>query len=225
PEGDGTHGHGTYWTYISQGYGIVVNDDHPVMDGYNYGDNITGTQYDSRYLSNVIMTTSAGPYYTPLVKEDLGSNFDLVVALDAPYCGRVVHIWDELHWNTTTNQQMILNGINWIREKFADVPEDVGINELYTGADDFIELYNYGSTRDMTGWYIEIYDVNSLDVNYTFPVGWMFNYNLPVVVHETSGTDTSTDLYIGTNIMWMSGAIAVGLFDDTGANIDWFQTY
>jgi hypothetical protein len=44
-------------------------------------------------------------------------------------------------------------------------------------------------------------------------------------VHETAGTNTSTDLYIGSNIGWTSGAVAVGLFDDMGNNIDWFQTY
>jgi len=225
PEADGTHGYSTYWTYDSPDYGIAVNDKHPVMNGYSYGDNITGTQYDSRFYSNAIMTSSAGPYYTPLVKQDIGSNYDFVVALDAPYCGRVVHIWDQSHWNTTSNQQMILNGINWIREKFADVPEDVGINEIHAGNPDWIELYNYGPSIDMTGWYIEAYNGALLDENYTFPSGWMFNSHQVVVLHELSGSDTSTDLHIGSNIGWISGAVAVGLFDDTGANIDWFETY
>jgi hypothetical protein len=225
PEAVTTTGISIYWDYNSPDEGIVVNDEHPVMNGYNYGDNITGTQYDSRYFSKAITKTSAGPYYTPLVKEDLGSNYDLVVALDAPYCGRVVHIWDDAHWNTISNQQMILNAINWIREKFADVPQTLILNEVNTGDPDWIELYNYGASTDMTGWSILMYYNNVLDVNYTFPNSWMFNSHQTVVLHEGSGTDTSTDLYMGTNVGWVSGSIAVGLFDDTNVSIDWFQTY
>ena len=225
PEADGSNGITTYWTYSSPDYGIVVNDEHPVMNGYNYGDNITGHIDDSRYYSDAIMTSSAGPYYSPLVKEALGSNYDLVVALDAPYCGRVVHIWDQDHWNTTSNQQMILNGISWIREKFADFPQTMGINEIDAGDDDYIELYNFGPSIDMTGWYIEFYDDNLLDINYTFPTGWIFNSHQVVVLHEYTGTDNSTDLYTGVNIYWHDRPIAVGLFDDTGGNVDWFQTY
>jgi len=225
PEADGTNGYLTYWAYSSPDYGIVVNDKHPVMNGYNYGDNISGHVDDSRYYSDVIMTSSAGPYYTPLVKEDLGSNYDLVVALDAPYCGRVVHIWDQDHWNTTSNQQMILNGISWIREKFADVPQTIILNEVNIGDPDWIELYNFGPSTNMTGWSMLMYYNNVLDENYTFPDGWMFNSHQVVVLHEGSGTDTSTDLYMGTSVYWMSGALAVGLFDDTNASIDWFQTF
>jgi len=224
PEADGANGVLTYWNYLSPDEGIVINDGHPVMNGYNYGDNVSGKTGNSQYFSDAIMTTSAGPYYTPLVKDNLGSNFDLVVALDAPYCGRVVHIWDQLHWDTTSNQQMILNGINWIRDKFADLPEDVGINEINTGFSDYIELYNNGPSIDMTGWYIEMYDSNTLAANYTFPNGWMFNSHQIVVLHELTGTDTSTDLYAVVNIVFHDRPIAVGLFDDNGANIDWFET-
>ena len=31
--------------------GIVVNDGHPVMVGYNYGDTINGSFVDSQYIS------------------------------------------------------------------------------------------------------------------------------------------------------------------------------
>lgn len=225
PEANASNGYFIYWNYGSSEQGKVINDEHPVMNGYTYGDILNGTAGDSQYLTNAIMTTSAGPYYTPLVKEDLGSNFDLVVALDAPYCGRVVHIWDQLNWNTTTNQQMILNSINWIREKFADVPQRIVINELYTGDPDYLELYNFGPSINMSGWYVDFYYNDAFIQNYTFPDGWMFNSHQVVTVHETSGTDTSTDLYMGDSLPWTTLSIAVGLFDDNGANIDWFQTY
>jgi len=225
PESEGSNGFMNYWNYFSPDWGLAVNDKHPVMSGYTYGDNITGYSGDSQYYSDSIMTTSAGPYYTPLVKTGLGSNYDLVVALDAPYCGRVVHIWDQMHWNTTSNRPIILNSIDWIREKFSDVPQTIVINEMYTGANDFIEFYNYGPSINMSNWYVDIYYNDDFQYNYTFPDGWMFNSHQIVTLHETSGTDTSTDLYSGINILWTNGPIAVGLFNDNGENIDWFQTY
>ncbi|MFX1569137.1 MAG: Ser-Thr-rich GPI-anchored membrane family protein [Promethearchaeota archaeon] len=225
PEASTTNGNGVYWNYAAPDQGKVINDGHPVMNGYTYGDIVNGTSGDSQYFSDEIMKTSAGPYYTPLVKEDLGSNYDLVVALDSPYCGRVVHIWDQFHWNTTTNRQMILNSINWIREKFVDVPQTIVINELYTGDPDYIELYNYGSSINMSGWYMDFYYNDAFLQNYSFPTGWMFNSHQVVTMYETAGTDTSTDLYMNDALPWTSGAIAVGLFDDQGANVDWFQTF
>ena len=225
PESVGLNGWLNYWSYSSPSYGLVINDAHPVMNGYTYGDNISGTEDDSQYDSGAIMKTSAGPYYTPLVKDDLGSNNDLVVALDAPYCGRIVHIWDQKHWNTTSNRQMILNSINWIRDKFFDVPQTIVINEIHAGDPDYIELYNFGSSKNMTGWYMDFYYNNVFLHNYTFPDEWMFNSHQVVILYETSGTDTSTELYSGTSLPWISSAIAVGLFDDTGTNIDWIQTY
>ena len=65
---------------------------------------------------------------------------------------------------------------------------------------------------------------NTIDIIYNFPNGWIFKSNYVVVLHEYSGTDTDTDLYTGVNIIWFDGPIAAGLFDNTGANIDWVQT-
>ncbi|NVM03136.1 MAG: tetratricopeptide repeat protein [Candidatus Helarchaeota archaeon] len=98
------------------------------------------------------------------------------------------------------------------------------INEIYAGAPDYIELYNYGSDMDMTGWSIQIYDADLLDATYYFPNGWIFRSNFVVVVHENSGTNTDTDLYTGWNIMWHDRTIAAGLFDDSSAHVDWLQT-
>ncbi len=89
---------------------------------------------------------------------------------------------------------------------------------------DFIEMYNYGSDIVMTGWYMVIYDDNVIDITYNFPAGWTFRCNFIVVLHENTGTDTDTDLYTGGNIYWANRPIAVGLFDNTGACIDWVQT-
>ncbi|NVM30405.1 MAG: S8 family serine peptidase, partial [Candidatus Helarchaeota archaeon] len=97
------------------------------------------------------------------------------------------------------------------------------INEISAGSD-YIELYNYGPDRNMTGWTIQIYDRNSLYKIYSFPTGWVFYEHYVVVLRENAGTDTDNILYTGWNIPWVSSGIAIGLFDNTGAHIDWFQT-
>jgi parallel beta-helix repeat protein len=99
------------------------------------------------------------------------------------------------------------------------------INEIYAGNPDWIEMYNYGPERDMTGWYLEFYDDNELVLIYNFPNNWIFNRHQVVVLHETaSDPDTETDLYTEDNIYWHDRPLAIGLFDDNGVNIDWFQT-
>ncbi len=117
---------------------------------------------------------------------------------------------------------------NWIDgpevNPFYSVSSDkIVLNEICANPD-FIEINNYGANKDMTGWYIEIYDNNYLDDVYYFPDAWIFKGNNMVVLHEYSGTDTDTDLYTGFNIYWTSSPIAVGLFNDKGENVDWFQT-
>lgn len=115
PEANGTNGNGVYWDYNAPDNGTVINNAHPVMAGYNYSEDMIGpgTWGDAEYFSDAILSNSSGPYYTPLVKSSIGSNFDLVSALDPPYAGRVVHIWNEMHWKTPSNQKMILNAIMW----------------------------------------------------------------------------------------------------------------
>ena len=138
PEAEGTNGYETYWDYNSPSVGKVVNDAHPVMSGYSYGADIFGAPGDAQYFSDVIISSSAGPYYEPLVKTDIATNLDLVVALDAPYSGRVVQFWDFAHWNTVTNQQMILNAIEWVASMttisfFDDFESGLGKWESITG--------------------------------------------------------------------------------------------
>jgi len=97
------------------------------------------------------------------------------------------------------------------------------INEICANPD-YLELFNYGSNVDMTGWSLQIYDADTLYNTYTFPIGWIFSGHKVVILHEFSGTDTEIDLYTGWNIPWTSDSIAVGLFDETGAHVDWVQT-
>ncbi len=108
-----------------------------------------------------------------------------------------------------------------LANKVRAVPDTIAINEVCYSPD-FIELYNYGSDKAMTGWTIQIYHNNLLDGIYTFPSGWIFHSQYVVVLNENTGTNTDTVLYTGWNIPWGSN-VAVGLFDNTGAHVDWVQ--
>lgn len=113
-ESEGSNGYDTYWDYSSNKNGVVVNATHPIMAGYSYSATIKGTSGDAEYKSGIMKSTSMGPYYTPLVKEAIGSDYDYIAALDPPTGGRVVQIWDCNHWKESTNHQLILNAIAWI---------------------------------------------------------------------------------------------------------------
>ena len=115
PEAEGTNGQNTYWDYGSPSTGIVV-EDHPIVNGYSLGTTIYGTSSDAQYYSSVMQASLAGPYYTPIVKTDIGSDFDLIVTYE-PTTGQgfVVQIWDANQWITITNQLLILNTIYWLQ--------------------------------------------------------------------------------------------------------------
>jgi hypothetical protein len=117
PEAAGTNGYGIYWDYGSPSSGVVVDDTHPIMAGYTYGETIMGTNGDAQYFSTVMQGTSAGPHYTPLVKTAIGSDYDLIVAYEGGGTGAAVQIWDARHWQTTTNQLLISNAANWLMVK------------------------------------------------------------------------------------------------------------
>jgi hypothetical protein len=99
----------------------------------------------------------------------------------------------------------------------------VVINEVYTGGSDWIELYNFGPDRDMTGWtmYCDEYPSQGL-TTYIFP-SFTLKQNTFVQIHETSGSNTATDLYIGQNIYWNDNgpASCVSLVDVNKDVIDY----
>ncbi len=110
-----TNGYGTYWDYNAPSSGVVVNASHPIMNGYSDGSTVYGTSGDAQYFNSIMMNTNSGLYYTPLVQTSSGSNYDLIVAYAPPSPGGyVVQIWDAYHWQTTTNQLLIKNAINWL---------------------------------------------------------------------------------------------------------------
>ena len=117
PEAAGSNGYNIYWDYGSPSSGVVVDDSHPIMAGYVYGETIMGTSGDAQYFSTVMQGTSAGPNYTPLVKTAIGSDYDLIVAYEGGGTGAAVQIWDARHWQTTTNQLLISNAANWLMVK------------------------------------------------------------------------------------------------------------
>ena len=113
-EAANTDGYLTYWDYNAPSSGIVVDNSSPIMVGYNIGDTIYGQSGDAEYNNSAIMSSSAAPYYIPLVKASAGSNFDLISAYAPPTGGYVVQDWDRQQFSVTANQMLIMNMINWL---------------------------------------------------------------------------------------------------------------
>nr|NHJ83842.1 hypothetical protein [Asgard group archaeon] len=122
PESYGVNGYGTYWTYSSPDEGTYVNY-HPIMGGYTLGQTIFGTGGDSQYYSSAMLASSIGSYYYPVVKSDSNNDRDLIVVYDSPSQGSIIHIWDYKNWETTTNQILILNSINWLANKAVSIAD------------------------------------------------------------------------------------------------------
>ncbi|NMC64501.1 MAG: lamin tail domain-containing protein [SAR324 cluster bacterium] len=101
------------------------------------------------------------------------------------------------------------------------------INEINTGEEDMVELYNYGPSQDMSNWRFYWQDQRGTSGNFRIPQGFVLGHNQFVILTEESGTNTATKLYFNSNIMWTefeSGGIAGALFDSTGKCIDYFRT-
>jgi len=100
------------------------------------------------------------------------------------------------------------------------------INEFNTGSD-WAEVYNYGGPQDMSGWVFWWHDQRPYQGTYVIPAGFTLGMNAFVCIHETSGTNTATDLYMDSNIMWTpssSNGIAAEIRDNNGMGVDFFKT-
>lgn len=100
--------------------------------------------------------------------------------------------------------------------------ETVTINEIDTGTTDAIEFYNGGdSAVDMTGMYFAAYDSGGgINRNYTFPT-FTLSSDSYVVLHEGTGIDTVTSLYLGGSIGWLpsdSGAVELAGIGSLGVD-------
>ena len=99
-------------------------------------------------------------------------------------------------------------------------PTTVVINEADTGTSDAVELYNPGSQAvNLSGWHLIAYNSsNTVDVDYNLPSGFTLNPGAYVVIHETTGTNTVTDLYIGGSITWSNAAATGAVALTNGTN-------
>lgn len=98
------------------------------------------------------------------------------------------------------------------------------INEIDPGPSDGIEIYNpFTGTVDMAGFRLVAKLPDGPSTSYTFP-SFSLSPGAYVVVHETSGTDTATDLYMGQNVYWdSSGHGSCALLDDLGDGVDFVR--
>ncbi len=138
--------------------------------------------------------------------------------------------WGSYRFNMSAFDGNFTNSTGWIQgpEVNPFLSTSVGgsgivINEVSLGDPDAIELYNYGPDQLMTGWSIRTYDSNLLDITYSIPAGFTLASNSFVTIRDGSGTNTPTALYTGGNIYWYDRPTACGLFNNAGANMDWWE--
>ena len=103
-------------------------------------------------------------------------------------------------------------------------PPDILINEADPGANDYVELYNAESFAvDLTNYQFIAKTSGGTTTTFTLP-SFTLNPGAYVVLHETSGTNTATDLFFNSNISWTStGGGSGALVNTTGVGIDFFR--
>jgi subtilisin family serine protease len=95
------------------------------------------------------------------------------------------------------------------------------INEIDIGSPDWVELYNATSAAvNLTGWTLIAIDSRGYTTTLTLPT-FTLNSGAHVVLHETAGTNTPTDLYFDSNIMWVTeAACSAALINAAGVGVD-----
>jgi hypothetical protein len=136
--------------------------------------------------------------------------------------------WDTgIHWYEyaamSDGQPWGIYGVT-LFQILADIPvitDTVVINELDPDWD-YAEFYNPGDQAvDMTNWQL---NDSSGEVVYIFPP-FVLQPDAYVVVYEYGdpGDNTSTELYTGGNLDWVSGVGSAALLHDTGVGIDFVR--
>jgi hypothetical protein len=97
------------------------------------------------------------------------------------------------------------------------------VNEVDLGDPDAAEFFNAGgSPADMTGWLFTAIRTGNVTA-YTFPA-FTLAPGAYLVLHETSGTNSPTDLYMGKNIVWMNEYDgSASLTDSGGQGVDFVR--
>jgi hypothetical protein len=108
------------------------------------------------------------------------------------------------------------------------VSPTIVINEFNTDGTDWVELYNYGPTQDMSGWtwYWEDDRDTTYQGTYVIPAGYTIPQYGCVIISEDSGIDTPTTWYMDSNMMWDSSATGVAgeIRNNLGEGVDFFKT-
>jgi len=179
---------------------------------------------DNNYPRAITVTINGSIHdMSPIDPTDLnaidGITFSYMTRLVFGYHNVTFDCFDGAYSNSTALRELIE-----VNPFFGISGYPVVINEFTFGqTDDYIEFYNLGESINMTGWFVRTYYNNNPLATYTFPQNFILNHEQFVVLHEASGTDTNRDLYAGYIFNTNYNYMAIGLFDETGANIDWFQ--
>ena len=133
--------------------------------------------------------------------------------------------------NNTTNAIFPTFDDTYFQNLLGQIPENgpsghVVINEVYTGAPDYIELYNYGTSINLNGWQWYWHDNRGYSNTYILP-NITLNAGSFLKIKEMNGSNTNTVIYMGHNMMWTassSNGIAGELRNNNNSVIDFFRT-
>lgn len=114
PESIGSNGYYVYWDCDTSNQARICAE-HPITAGYEIGQIVYGTSGNAEYRVDALAGTSAYPYYTILVEDVTRPNRAYVSVYEPPTSGKVVHIWDQIHWGNIGLQLMILNAMEWTK--------------------------------------------------------------------------------------------------------------
>lgn len=128
---------------------------------------------------------------------------------------------------TNATLQSWLANIDYLRRSgiTCGIPivNNVLINEVDVGDPDWVELYNPGTAPvDISGWHLHAYaSSGAINQDYVLP-SFVLQPDSYVVLHETAGTNSATDLYFDANIsVWVNdGSGSVVLKTNTDAFVD-----
>ncbi|MBD3188040.1 hypothetical protein GF325_14480 [Candidatus Bathyarchaeota archaeon] len=102
-------------------------------------------------------------------------------------------------------------------------PGTILINEVCNRGTRGVELINYGSVISMNGWTFRCFTESGIDINYSFPAGFMLPSESFLVLHEGTGNDSLSDLFIDDIFPFSGEPVALGIFNDRGLNVDWMD--
>ncbi|MHC4638639.1 MAG: lamin tail domain-containing protein, partial [Planctomycetota bacterium] len=201
-------------------YGTVINE-------FDYND----VEWEQSYSINGGIIDALTTASSILIYVDLSSDVDYqidpskhFVEVELTYTGAKCPLPSKLYpdpYDGATDVP-VYTWLSWSDSPKPPEPGQIVINELYMEDDDWLELFNpTGSPLDLTGCQVIAKRLSDTTV-LTMPPFTLAPGEY-VVLHETPGADTQTDLYFDQNILWTENPGSCALVNASGVGIDFVR--